>query len=66
MKTEIFRYNPLTIMIRSAQPHTVSIIQGNAQIVAAILLASSTTTGAYTVKGMATVGAIGSAYKRLA
>lgn len=56
MKTEIFHYNPLTVMIRSAQPRTVSTIQGNAQMVAAILLASSTTTGAYTVKGMAMVG----------
>ena len=68
MKTEISHYNPLTAMIRSAQPRTVSTIQGNAQMVAAILLASSTTAGAYSVKGMGIVmvGASGSAYERRA
>jgi hypothetical protein len=68
MKTEISHYNPLTVMIRSAQPRTVSTIQGNAQMVATILLASSTTAGAYMVKGMdmVMVGASGSAYERRA
>lgn len=64
MKSEIYHYNPLTVMIRSAQPRTVSTIQGNAQMIAAILLVSSTTTGAYSVKGMAMVGAGSSAYGR--
>lgn len=68
METEILNihYKPLTSIISCAQPRTVSTSQGNTHTVAAILLASSTTTGAYRAKGIAVVDTSDNARERLA